>query len=48
MELPNANYLPDHDYGGQHFVKYISTEEKIQWQPWRLPGFEYQDTRIGI
>lgn len=48
MELPNANYQPDRDYGGQYFLKYISREQKTQWKPWRLSGFEYQDTGVSV
>ncbi len=49
MELPTpGNEQPDRDYGGQHFVKYISTEENNEWKPWRLSGFEYQDTGIDV
>jgi quercetin dioxygenase-like cupin family protein len=46
MELPNADQQFDRTYGGQRFVKYIATKDEAQWQPWRLPGFEYRD--IGI
>ncbi|CAF1059924.1 unnamed protein product [Adineta steineri] len=48
MELPNTTQQVNRLYGeGQRFLKYISTEEKLQWQPWRLPGFKCQDLGIG-
>ncbi|CAF1466009.1 unnamed protein product [Didymodactylos carnosus] len=47
IELPTANELPDYDYGGQRFVKYVAMEENAEWQPWRLPGFEFRDTGIA-
>lgn len=47
MELPNTNQPLDRMYNGQRFVKYVTTEEKTLWQPWRLPGFEYQDLRMN-
>jgi quercetin dioxygenase-like cupin family protein len=46
MELPTDSEQFDRIYGGQRFVKYIATEDKTQWQLWRLPGFEFRD--IGI
>ncbi|CAF4642608.1 unnamed protein product [Rotaria sp. Silwood2] len=46
-KLPNTNQLSDHDYRGQHFVKYIAAEDKSKWQPWRLSGFECRDTGIS-
>jgi quercetin dioxygenase-like cupin family protein len=48
MDLPTTQELPDRNYGGQRFVKYISTEDNTQWQPWRLSGFEYRDIGIGV
>ncbi len=47
MELPNTVQQPDRYYRGQRFLKYIDTKEKTEWQPWRLPGFEFEDTGIG-
>ena len=47
ITLPTEEELPDRNYQGQRFVKYIKTEEKDKWQPWRLTGFEFQDTGIG-
>ncbi|CAF1438133.1 unnamed protein product [Rotaria sordida] len=47
IELPTANKLPDRDYGGQRFVKYIAAEDQTKWQPWRLSGFEFRDTGIS-
>ena len=47
MELPNTREESARLYHGQHFVKFIAAEEKAPWQPWRLPGFEYQDLRIN-
>ena len=48
MNLPTNKHLPERDFQGQRFLKYIRAEEKTAWQPWRTPGFEYQDTGIGL
>ena len=45
MSLPSAPLPPDHDFGGQRFVR--SRQSDAVWQPWRLPGFEARDTGIA-
>jgi quercetin dioxygenase-like cupin family protein len=45
MSLPQVTRLaPDHDFHGQHFVRHQAAT--APWTPWRLPGFEMQDTGI--
>ncbi|CAF1473120.1 unnamed protein product [Rotaria sp. Silwood1] len=48
MQLPNTEQRLDRDYKGQRFVKYLAADETAQWHPWRLSGFEFQDTGIGL
>jgi len=46
MSLPSPHRLPpDHLFGGQRFVRHQAA--RAPWQPWRLPGFEAQDTGIA-
>jgi mannose-6-phosphate isomerase-like protein (cupin superfamily) len=45
LTLPSADLPPDHEFGGQRFVRH--TASMAPWLPWRLEGFEYQDTGIG-
>lgn len=45
MALPSAPLPPEHDFGGQRFVR--SRQSEAVWQPWRLPGFEARDTGIA-
>ncbi len=44
LQLPTSVVDHDRDFGGQRFVRHIATE--VPWEPWRLPGFEAQDTAI--
>ncbi|CAF1145986.1 unnamed protein product [Rotaria sordida] len=48
MQLPNTEQRHDRDYGGQRFVKYLAADETASWYPWRLCGFEFRDTGIGL
>ena len=46
MTLPSLTLLPlEHLFGGQRFVRHQGSRGR--WQPWRLPGFEAQDTGIA-
>lgn len=45
MALPSAPLPPDHDFGGQRFVRFIARQ--ANWTPWRMPGFEARDTGIA-
>lgn len=47
LELPNVGQSSARDYKGQRFIKYIAVEDETEWQPWRLSGFEYRDTKIS-
>ena len=46
-QLPTGRTLPDRGYGpdGHRFVFHVAAD--AEWQPWRVPGFEYRDTGIG-
>lgn len=48
MQLPNTEESFDRDYAGQHFVKYLAANDKVQWYPWRLSGLEFRDTTISL
>ena len=45
--LPTGRQLPDRDYHGQRFVKYIAKDDGRSWQPWRLPSLEYRSMGIA-
>lgn len=45
MALPNADLQPGRDFSGQKFVFHQAAQGS--WQPWRIAGFEVQDTGIG-
>lgn len=45
MTLPNPDFDPGREFGGQRFVRHLSSEGVRQ--KWRLPGFEYRATGIG-
>jgi len=45
MVLPCAPLAPEHDFGGQRFVR--SRLSQAVWTPWRLAGFETRDTGIA-
>ena len=45
MTLPNGDLQPGRDFGGQQFVFHVAA--KSAWVPWRVPGYEVQDTGIG-
>ena len=45
MTLPNGDLQPGRDFGGQQFVFHLAA--KSAWVPWRVPGYEVQDTGIG-
>ena len=45
MTLPSAPLPPDHEFGGQRFVR--SRKSQAVWTPWRLTGFEARDTGIA-
>jgi mannose-6-phosphate isomerase-like protein (cupin superfamily) len=45
MALPSAPLPPDHEFGGQRFVR--SRLSEAVWAPWRLAGFEARDTGIA-
>ncbi|UJR19837.1 hypothetical protein I4U23_022970 [Adineta vaga] len=46
LQLPTDIERPDRDFQGQCFIKFNGIQENNDWQSWRLPGFEYQDTGI--
>ena len=45
LTLPSADLPPEHEFGGQRFV--FHQQAVAAWAPWRLAGFEHQDTGIG-
>ena len=45
MHLPNSDLQPGRDFDGQQFVFHVAANGA--WQPWRVPGYEVQDTGIG-
>lgn len=45
MELPTGKNLPNREYQGQTFCHHKLSE--AQWKAWRIPGFEYRDTKIN-
>ncbi len=45
MDLPNVALQPGRDFGGQQFVFHIA--QNAAWAPWRVAGFEAQETGIG-
>jgi quercetin dioxygenase-like cupin family protein len=45
LTLPTKPFLPERRFGGQRFIRHIAAE--AGWEPWRLPGFEAQNTGIA-
>ena len=45
MALPNGDLQPGRDFDGQQFVFHVAAQ--AAWAPWRVPGYEVQDTGIG-
>lgn len=45
LSLPSADLPPEHLFGGQRFV--LHDAATAPWSPWRLPGYEHQDTGIA-
>lgn len=45
MALPNGDLQPGRDFEGQQFVFHVAANSA--WKPWRVPGYEVQDTGIG-
>ena len=45
MALPNGDLQPGRDFDGQQFVFHVAAN--ATWGPWRVPGYEVQDTGIG-
>ena len=45
MTLPNGDLQPGRDFDGQKFVFHVAAHGA--WVPWRMQGFEVQDTGIG-
>lgn len=45
MTLPNSDLQPGRDFDGQQFVFHVAA--KSAWAPWRVAGYEMQDTGIG-
>lgn len=45
MTLPNGVLQPGRDFDGQQFVFHVAAQ--ASWAPWRVPGYEVQDTGIG-
>jgi len=45
MALPNDDLQPGRDFNGQKFVFHVAA--RGSWLPWRVQGFEVQDTGIG-
>lgn len=48
MQLPTAEYRPDREFRGQHFIKFLASDEKEQWHAWYASGFEFRDTGISL
>lgn len=46
MPLPDGALHPGRDFDGQRFVFHQASTGT--WAPWRVPGFEVQDTGIGL
>ncbi len=46
LELPNGRGEPARDWSGQRFVRHVAAG--AGYQPWRLAGWEYRDTGIGV
>ena len=45
MGLPNSNLDPNRIFGGQRFVRHIAKD--ANWSPWKISGFEAQNTSIA-
>lgn len=45
LTLPGTDVQPDRDFGGQRFVRHVAA--RAPWAPWRIAGFEAQDTGIA-
>jgi quercetin dioxygenase-like cupin family protein len=45
LALPTPVARPERDFSGQRFVRHESSS--AAWRPWRLEGFEHQDTGIA-
>ena len=45
LALPSPDLPPNHDFGGQRFVRHIAAD--ATWSPWRIAGFEASDTGIA-
>ena len=45
LELPSPDLQPERDFSGQRFVRHVAA--LAAWLPWRIAGFEAQDTGIG-
>ena len=45
LTLPGPDLPPEHDFGGQRFVRHIAATAR--WTPWRTAGFEVRDTGIA-
>jgi mannose-6-phosphate isomerase-like protein (cupin superfamily) len=45
MALPNGDLQPGRDFDGQQFVFHVAAN--AAWAPWRVPGYQVQDTGIG-
>ena len=45
MELPTPHFRPEREFQGTKFV--LHREAEATWEPWRIPGFEARETRIG-
>ena len=45
MPLPNSDLQPGRDFDGQQFVFHVAAN--AAWKPWRVQGYEVQDTGIG-
>jgi quercetin dioxygenase-like cupin family protein len=45
LTLPSPPVEPDHDFGGQRFVRHVAAT--APYAPWRAEGWEYRDTGIA-
>lgn len=45
MTLPDTELQPGRQFNGQRFVFHVAAHKS--WAPWRIAGFEVQDTGIG-
>ncbi len=45
LGLPTRALRPERAFAGQRFVRHVAAD--AEWSPWRIDGFEAQDTGVG-